>query len=123
MALAAMRSEIHIVKFKMHPTGQYRECAICKEICNNTEHVLLHCPASHFVWSLAADIVIILTGIKVKLDPKLIMLNFTDNLSLSKASKKIIKFVNTIFVITRRILFTLYYRGDGTTNSLDIIYE
>ena len=118
-----MRSETHIVKFKTHPTGEYRECAICKEICNNTAHVLLHCPVSHFVWSLAADIVIILTGIKVKLDPKLIMLNFTDNLLLCKASKNVIKFVNTIFVISRRIVYTLYYRGEAATKSADICDE
>ena len=29
MALAAMRSETHIIKFKSHPTGEYRSCTIC----------------------------------------------------------------------------------------------
>ena len=87
MALAAMRSDTHIIKFKTYPTGEYRNCAIWKDICNKTAHVLLHCPISQFVWSLAADVVNISTGIKIKLDPKLIMLNFTYNLLLCKTSK------------------------------------
>ena len=98
MALAAMRSETHIIRFKTHPTGEYRDGAICMESCNNTAHILLHCPISNFIWALAADVIKILTGIKIRLDPKLIMLNFTDNPILCKADKKIIKYVNTIFL-------------------------
>ena len=48
------------------------------------------------------------------------MLNFTDNPLLCKTSKKVIKFVNTIFVMSRRIVYTLYYRGDGATKTADI---
>ena len=57
------------------------------------------------------------------MDPKLIMLNFTENQLLCKASKNVIKFVNTMFVISRRILYTLYYRGDSATKSADICDE
>ena len=57
------------------------------------------------------------------MDPKLIMLNFTDNPILCKADKKVIKYVNTIFIISKRIVYTLYYRGDGATKSADILEE
>ena len=60
---------------------------------------------------------------KIKLDPKLKLLNFTDNPVLCKANKNIIKYVNTILVISKRIIFTLYYRGDGSTKSADILDE
>ena len=123
MALAAMRSETHIIRFKTHPTGEYRDGAICMESCNNTAHILLHCPISNFIWALAADVIKILTGIKIRLDPKLIMLNFTDNPILCKADKKIIKYVNTIFIISKIIVYILHYRGDGNTKSADILEE
>ena len=66
MALAAMRSETHIIKFKSHPTGEFRNCAICAESCNNTAHVLLHCPISLYVWEISADLIKIMTGIKLR---------------------------------------------------------
>ena len=40
-----------------------------------------------------------------------------------KANKRIIKFVNNILVITKRVIFTMYYRGDGSTKSADILDE
>ena len=39
------------------------------------------------IWALAADIIKILTGVKIKIDPKLKLLNFTDNPILCKADK------------------------------------
>ena len=42
--IAAMRTELHIVKFKTHPRGKVREFLKCSEHVNNTEHVLFHCP-------------------------------------------------------------------------------
>ena len=44
MTLGAMCSECHIVKFKSHPTGVYRNCLLCGDKVNNTIHVLYHCP-------------------------------------------------------------------------------
>ena len=41
----------------------------------------------------------------------------------SKANKGMIKFVNNMLVITKRIIFTMYYRGDGATKSADILEE
>ena len=49
MALADMRSETHIIKFKSHSTGEFRNCAICMDPCNNTAHILLHCPISLYI--------------------------------------------------------------------------
>merc|ERR1712112_95759 len=85
MALAAMRSETHIIKFKSHPTGEFRNCAICMDPCNNNAHILLHCPISLYIWGIVADLIKILTGINIKIDPKLKLLNFTDNSVLCKA--------------------------------------
>ena len=120
MALAAMRSETHIIKFKSHPTGEFRNCAICAELCNNTAHVLLHCPISLYIWEITGDLIKIMTGIKLRLDPKLKLLNFTENLMLFKANKGMNKFVNNLLVITKRVIFTMYYRGDGANKSADI---
>lgn len=122
MALAAMRSETHVIKFKSHPTGEFRNCAIGAESCNNTAHILLHCPISLYVWEIVVDLIKILTGIKIKPDPKLKLLNFTDNPMFCKAKKIIIKIVN-ILVISKRVIFTMYYRGDGSIKSADILEE
>ena len=65
----------------------------------------------------------IITGIKLRLDPKLKLLNCTENLISSKANKGMVKFVNNMLVMTKRIIFTLYYRGDGATKSSDILEE
>ena len=123
MALAAMRSETHIIKFKSHPTGEFRNCAICAELCNNIAHVLLHCAISLYVWEISADLINIMTGIKLRQVPKLKLLNFTENPMFFKANKRIIKFVNNILVITKRVIFTMYYRGDESTKSADILDE
>ena len=64
----------------------------------------------------------IITGIKLRLDPKLKLLN-TEQLLQSKYNKGIVKFVNNMLLITKRIIFTLYYRGDGATKSSDILDE
>ena len=123
MAMAAMRSELHIIKFKSHPTGELRSCAICAEEVNNTAHVLLHCPISLYIWDITGDLLKIITGIKLRIDPKLKLLNFTEQLVHSKSNKLLNKFVNNILVINKRIIFFIYYRGDGAIKGADILDE
>ena len=123
MALGAMRSETHIVKFKSHPTGEFRKCAICAELCNNTAHILLYCPIASFIWDITIDLVHIITGIKLKVDNRLKLINFTEQLRLTKANKLIINFIYNMLVIAKRAIYTFYYRGDGSLDNNDIMFE
>ena len=53
--MAAIRTEIHTVKFKSHPTGTVRYCLKCDDKINNTLHMFFHCPVATFMWDLARD--------------------------------------------------------------------
>lgn len=42
--MTAMRTEVHIVKYKSHPTGKIRNCLKFDEEVNDSVHVLYRCP-------------------------------------------------------------------------------
>ena len=68
MTLGAMRSECHIVKFKSHPTGVYRNCLRCGDEMNNTIHVLYHCPFAKVILNYFTIMIRIVTGIDFKIN-------------------------------------------------------
>ena len=64
-----------------------------------------------------------MTNMRLNIDMKLALINFNDSVKFKNAGKNVIVLVNTLLVIIRRIIFTLYYRSDnGVTNS-DILCE
>ena len=65
----------------------------------------------------------VVTGIKFKLDPRLKLLNYTEQLTYSKTNKLTNKFVNNILVITKRVIFSVYYKANGSIKGSDILYE
>ena len=74
--MAAMRTEIHIVKFKSHPTGKIRGCLRCNEEVNNTEHVTYYCPFARFIWNIVRYLMRITVGNKKRIDEKATMINY-----------------------------------------------
>ena len=52
LCMAAVRTDIHIVKFKSHLTGVIRNCLKCDDEINNTIHTFFHCQVATFILDL-----------------------------------------------------------------------
>ena len=63
--MAAIRIEIHLVKFNSHPTGTVRYCLKCDEEIDNKLHTFFHCPVATFMWDIFRDIIKLLLGVRI----------------------------------------------------------
>ena len=74
--MAVMWTEIHIVYFKLHPTGKIRGCLRCNEEANNTDHVIYHCSLARFIWDIVRDLMRIMIGTEKRIDEKATLINY-----------------------------------------------
>ena len=78
---------------------------------NNTKHVTYHCPLARFIWGIVRDLMRIMIGTKRRIDEKAAMINYY-TLEKNMNKKKNRKYCNTLMVVARRIIYTLYYKED-----------
>ena len=111
--MAALRTEIHIVRLKLYPTGAIRHCLKCDDEINNTLHNFYHCPVATFMWDIARDTIKILLEVSIKFYMRAVIIIFYV-MKDRKLDKNEIVLINTIMLITRRVLYTIFYREDET---------
>ena len=49
LCMAAVKTEMHLVKFKSNPTREIRNCLKCDDEINNTIHTFFYCPIATFM--------------------------------------------------------------------------
>ena len=120
--MAAKRTKINIVKFKSHHTVTIRYCLKFDDNINNSLHTLFHCPMATFMWDLARDIIKILLGVSIIFDIRAALINFY-LMKNSRLYKNSCAKINVIILITRRVLYAIYYREDKVVKNNIIKYE
>ena len=77
--MTAMRTETHILKFNTNPTDKLRKCFKCNDESNNAIRVTYHCPTACHLSKLAIYVIKIVTGVKLRLDENITLLNVSKN--------------------------------------------
>ena len=96
--MATVRIELHLVKFKSHPTRIVGHCLKCDDEINNTLHNLYHCPVATFIWEETRDTIKILLGVSIKFNIRAVIINFYV-LKDRKLNMNEIALINTIMLI------------------------
>ena len=53
--MATIRIELHLVKFKSHPTRIVGHCLKCDDEISNSLHIFLDCPLATFMWDIGRN--------------------------------------------------------------------
>ena len=109
--MTAIRTEFNLVEFKSHPTSNIRNLLKCDEEVNNSLHTLFYFPVASYVSKIARNVIKILVGISIRVDIRVALLNFyvIKNNLIDKNTSSLI---NMIMLVTRRVLYTTYYREE-----------
>ena len=114
--LAAIRTEVHITKLKSHPAGKVRNCLKCDDEINNTKYSLFHCLIVQFIWDLIGDLMRIMIGSSINIEVRVVLLKFyTIKRDMENWRNRL--YINTLLVIDRRVIYTLFHREDKTVKN------
>ena len=117
--LAAMRTEKHLIHFPTHPTGLIRNCPIC-DGKDSLIHAMVDCALPSYLWNIYS---IMLTDIAMCIipDDRFKILGVLKKSDIDQYSKTQVKVAYSLACLIRSILFSEYYKRNGSPNTSYIL--